>query len=356
MGGVLLDANTFDYGGRETWAQYGEKIALINTDGLTYRATYYWESTNHGATWTFDTVYSFGPADSVHGYYWNSAVYDNSGFLHVVVTAIDVSAGGGGTSGSGWRSQIWHWNQQNGQISLVDNGSGWINSNPGPGTWHPTNSEPEIAINRATGTLYCTWCHADPADVAQNGLVNMDIWGSFSTDNGATWQGHHNITNSPTPGAAPGNCDNDHVNTIAEQTLGDTLVMFYLNDKDAGNAAYPPDPGAVLTDSPLLFYLYYWPVGIEENKTEVPNWLSMNITPNPVSHTIRLSYTLIKAGDVSLKLYNVAGRLVQTIYSGNRAAGTYTEYVDASQLANATYFVVLESDNEKITNSLVVVR
>jgi hypothetical protein len=48
--------------------------------------------------------------------------------------------------------------------------------------------------------------------------------------------------------------------------------------------------------------------------------------------------------------------LVESIYDGSQDAGHYTENVDAGQLANGTYFVVLETANEKITSSLVIIR
>jgi hypothetical protein len=354
MGGVELDLINYDYGGHECWAHSTTTpwISLVNDMGDAYYTIVYWETGNNGALWYYDTA--FAAPDSVQGYIWHSAIYDNNEYVHIVFTCID-TLGGAGASGSGWRSQIRHFNQETGQISIVDGGMGWVESNPGPGSNHPTVSEPQIAIDRATGDLYCTWCYADPSDVAANGLVNMDIWGAKSTDNGATWIERHNITNSPTPGATAGNCDNDHVNTLAEETLGDTLVMFYLNDKDAGNAAYPPDPGATLTDSPLLFYLYAW-VGIEENNTQEPRRLTLNVAPNPFRNNTVISYALPTAGNVSIKLYGIDGRLVENVYNGRRDAGVYTANVDARQLANGTYFVVLETANEKVTSSLVVVR
>jgi hypothetical protein len=361
--GVEFNLINYDYGGHECWAHSTTTpwISLVNDMGDDYYTIVYWETGDQGNNWYFDTAYCLGttPGDSVRGFIWHSAIYDNDEYVHIVFNCVDTTTGGGGggTYSSGFRSQIRHWNQYTGQISIVDDGMGWVASNPGPGANHTTVSEPQITIDRATGDLYCTWCYADPADVAPSGLVNMDIWGARSTDNGATWIERHNITNSPSPGATPGNCDNDHVNTLAEETIGDTLIMFYLNDKDAGNAAYPPDPGATLTDSPLLFYLYKWnPPGIEENNTSAPRKLALNVAPNPSKRHTAFSYALPTAANVSIKLYSADGRLVQNVYDGRRDAGHYTESVDASRLANGTYLVVLETADEQITSSLVIVR
>jgi len=151
-----IDPLYWNGGGRESWTTYNNKIALIND--VDYDLSYcYWESTNHGVTWCFDTIFTSLPSgDSVIGYIWHSGVYDNSGNLHVVFTVIDTAANGGGPGGSGWRSQIRHWDSQTDSITIVT--SGWWTLNPGPGDAHPTVSECQIAIDRATGILYCTWC------------------------------------------------------------------------------------------------------------------------------------------------------------------------------------------------------
>jgi hypothetical protein len=354
LAGVTLSLAEYYLGsGRESWASSHNTTwtMLANSTGP-YDAVVCWET--DGNNWYYDTIWAQAPTDSVHAWFWKSVVYDNNAYAHVVFDVIDTASVGGGAQTSGWRSQIWHWNQQTDVISPVDGGMGWYFTNPGPGYNHGTVSEPQIAIDRSNGDLYCTWTYADSADVAANGYINDDIWGALSTDNGATWIERHNITNSPSPGAASGYCDNDRWQTLAEETIGDTLVMFYMNDKQAGAAAFGDLTG--YTMNPMLFYLHHWGIGIEENKTETSRVLTLNVVPNPSRHNTTLSYALAKAGNVSLKLYSVDGRLVQDVYTGRQDAGIYSQNVDVRQIANGTYFVVLETANEKITSSLVVVR
>jgi hypothetical protein len=358
LGGVMLSTQYYVSGGREVWTEHNDKIALVNTMNDDHYTIVYWESSGQSDSWYYDTVYCLttSPGDSVYGYFWNSAVYDNDGYLHVVFTVIDTMPNGGGNLGSGWRSQIRHWNQQTRQISFVDYGLGWATSNPGPGANHPTVSEPQIAIDRATGDLYCSWCYADSTDVAANGLVNMDIWGARSTDNGATWFGQHNITYSPSPGAAAGYCDNDHMNHLAEETLGDTMIMFYLNDKDAGNAAYPPDPGATYTDSPLLFYRHGLCEDTKEYNKNGALKCSLHAAPNPAANRSTVNYTMPISGHYVLKLYDVGGRLVATIDEGSKPSGRHVADLDFVGLPNGTYFVVFETNTTKLSVPLVLIR
>ncbi|UCF70489.1 MAG: T9SS type A sorting domain-containing protein [candidate division WOR-3 bacterium] len=338
--------------GRESWASsHASNWTMLANSSGDLLSKVCWET--DGNNWYFDTIWTWTPTDSVFPWFWTSVVYDNNYYAHVVFDVQDTAASGGGAQQSGWASQIWHWNQETDAITPVDGGMGWYFTNPGPGYNHGTVSEPQMCIDRATGTLYCTWTYADSLDVAANGYINEDIWGARSTDNGATWIDHHNITNSPTPGAATGFCDADRWQTLAEETVGSDILLFYMNDKEAGAAAF--GDATAYTDNPMLFYQYTWP-GIEENNTETPRRLSLTAAPNPFVRNTVLSYALPTAGNVSIKLYSVDGRLVQTVQDGRQDAGVYTANVDARQLANGTYFVVLDAANEKVTKSLVVVR
>lgn len=320
LAGVVLNTTNF-FPANECWAHstITPWIALVNNMIDDYYTIVYWETGDQGDTWYYDTIYCMGntAGDSVWGFFWHSACYDNNENLHVVFNCIDTVLDGGVAPFSGVRSQIRHWSKQTGQISIVDNGLGWVGSNPGPGPFHPTVSEPQITIDRATGNLYCTWCYANPEDTAANGWVNNDIWGAKSTDNGATWIEQHNITNSPSPGALSGYCDNDHMNHLTEETLGDTLAIFYMNDKDAGFGTF--------TDNPLLFYLYEWnPPGVQENITKTLMRYSLNVVPNPVIHHSMFNYTLSESGKYTLKLFDVCGRVLTTLEEGTKPAGKYT--------------------------------
>jgi len=343
--------------GRETWGTSPDSrwTMLVSANGPFDASTgIYGFETDGLGTWYLNVIWETTASDSVKPWVYQSVVYGNDLYAHVVFDVIDTTTSAAPSQGSGKRSQIWHWYQSTGAISQVDPGHGWVTTNPGCGVNHGTVSEPQLTIDKTTGDLYCTWTYGDPADTAANGYINNDIWGARSTDNGVTWIQHHNITNSPSPGAASGSCDNDWYHTLAAETIGDTLIIFYMNDKQAGSAVFQDATG--YTDNPLLFYLYDWSLGVEENTTEAPKRLSLNVAPNPSRRMTALSYALPNAGNVSIKLYSVDGRLVENVYNGRRDAGVYTENVNASQLANGTYFVVLETANEKITSSLVVVR
>ncbi|MEO0227701.1 MAG: T9SS type A sorting domain-containing protein [candidate division WOR-3 bacterium] len=60
------------------------------------------------------------------------------------------------------------------------------------------------------------------------------------------------------------------------------------------------------------------------------------------------------SGNISLKLHSADGRLVKTLIAGDKSAGVHTVNLDASGLANGTYFVVLRTNNYHTSRGLIV--
>ncbi|MGQ9818257.1 MAG: T9SS type A sorting domain-containing protein, partial [bacterium] len=90
------------------------------------------------------------------------------------------------------------------------------------------------------------------------------------------------------------------------------------------------------------------------NRTETPKKLSLNIAPNPVRENTTISYAIPKAGNVSVQLYSADGRLVKILDQESRSAGVYTTHLNARELANGVYVVVVKTDNQNITGKLVI--
>jgi len=78
--------------------------------------------------------------------------------------------------------------------------------------------------------------------------------------------------------------------------------------------------------------------------------------PNPGQHRATIRYTLPRAQEVTIALYDVLGRRVRTLAQGQRAAGRYEQAVDLSGLSSGAYFVRLRSRNATRTERLTVAR
>jgi hypothetical protein len=120
-----------------------------------------------------------------------------------------------------------------------------------------------------------------------------------------------------------------------------------------------PDTALALIDQYAEdYYNMYWYLhtGITENcELRISN-CEMRILPNPISSSGLISFSLPAAANVSLKLYNTLGQLVETVYDGFKTAGVHEFSLDVGQLSQGTYFLMLETPTLRQKQSFVLVR
>jgi hypothetical protein len=78
--------------------------------------------------------------------------------------------------------------------------------------------------------------------------------------------------------------------------------------------------------------------------------------PNPFNPTTQINYSLQRKAKVSLKVYNVVGEEIMTLFDGVRNPGNYTVALDAKNLAGGIYFYTLKSESATITKKLVLIK
>ncbi|MHB8579958.1 MAG: T9SS type A sorting domain-containing protein [Ignavibacteriaceae bacterium] len=97
--------------------------------------------------------------------------------------------------------------------------------------------------------------------------------------------------------------------------------------------------------------------GIKEQTSGIPvsYELSQNY-PNPFNPTTNIDFSIPTSGYVSLKVYNILGQEVATIFQGFQKAGSYKANFDASKLASGVYLYRLEVGNMSMTKKLVLMK
>jgi hypothetical protein len=88
--------------------------------------------------------------------------------------------------------------------------------------------------------------------------------------------------------------------------------------------------------------------------------------PNPFNPETWVPYSMSKAGDVTIRIYNVTGQLVRTLELGHREAGSYTVKERAAywngrnefneRVASGIYFYHLQAGSFHATKRMVIVK
>jgi len=83
--------------------------------------------------------------------------------------------------------------------------------------------------------------------------------------------------------------------------------------------------------------------------------LSQNY-PNPFNPTTVINFSIPKAGNVTLKVYNSIGQEVATLINGYKTAQNYKVTFDASNLASGIYSYSLKNDNFDLSKKMLLLK
>ncbi|OGU60915.1 MAG: hypothetical protein A2X64_11260 [Ignavibacteria bacterium GWF2_33_9] len=81
-----------------------------------------------------------------------------------------------------------------------------------------------------------------------------------------------------------------------------------------------------------------------------------DFTPSPASTTAKAELVLGNEMQVQIALYDMSGRLINTLMSGNQIAGTQDVLIDVKSLTSGTYTIILTAGDVVITKNFQVVK
>ena len=87
-----------------------------------------------------------------------------------------------------------------------------------------------------------------------------------------------------------------------------------------------------------------------------PIYTLSNNYPNPFNPTTTIKYSVPKLSFVSIKVYDVLGRLVKTLVNENKPAGNYNVTFDGSNFVSGVYFYRMESGSFSQTMKLLLLK
>ncbi|MFA5012898.1 MAG: Omp28-related outer membrane protein [Ignavibacteria bacterium] len=78
--------------------------------------------------------------------------------------------------------------------------------------------------------------------------------------------------------------------------------------------------------------------------------------PNPFNPVTNIKFSIPKDGYVSLKIYDISGKLVATYLDGHVKAGKYNAEVSGEKLSSGTYFYTLKADGFSETKKMILIK
>ncbi|MFZ5517964.1 MAG: T9SS type A sorting domain-containing protein [Candidatus Zhuqueibacterota bacterium] len=287
-----------------------------------------------------------------------------------------------------------------------DRGATWLDTDifvsDIPGGWALTvpgimrcNGMPVTACDVSNGphrgTIYINWSDQ------RHGVSDTDVWLSKSTDAGETWsapirvnddgQGKHQFFTWMTIDQTNGylyfvfydrryhaDTSTDVVCAVSRDG-GETFINFkvsetpfapnqsvffgdYTNISGHNNVIRPV--WARLDNSDLSL----WTAIIDPGQiTELPRpapdvqptgFEFVSVYPNPFNASIMIEYIIPRSGEVVVKVFDVLGKEIETVFSGNQAEGEHQVSWLAEGVASGIYFVHAKFANELKTTKVTL--
>jgi hypothetical protein len=141
--------------------------------------------------------------------------------------------------------------------------------------------------------------------------------------------------------------------------LAPTIYFYQDGDGDDGtlqsseismwDVALSADDAALLGDASTVLTSV-------KDKTTVNNADLMPNYPNPVAHNTKFPYQVQKAGNVTFKVIDQTGKVIDVVNAGAKAAGQYNFEYNSDKLSNGIYSVQMTSNNRTSVRKMVVIR
>jgi hypothetical protein len=97
-------------------------------------------------------------------------------------------------------------------------------------------------------------------------------------------------------------------------------------------------------------------VGVQTAPQSPQKFQLQNNYPNPFNPSTVISYTIAKAGNVTLNVYNLLGQEVATLVNGFQTANAYNVDFNASGLSSGVYIYELRSGSSVIAKKMVLMK
>jgi len=138
----------------------------------------------------------------------------------------------------------------------------------------------------------------------------------------------------------------------------DTLFLDLYRFPDSTGA---PNQWPMVSHDNLMTRNYNFVDKVTSITNDTPPPLSKNVVlkqnyPNPFNSQTTISYSLPKASLVTIDIYDLLGRKLETLVEGKQDAGSYNIVWDATNRSSGIYFYRIKAEEMSINRKMVLVK
>ena len=314
---------------------YNGEVYIVWMGGSSDDIQWFSKSTDGGVTFSTPANIAEGPTPSVP--------FSQSGYLTFPSIATDITSG----PRSGYVYVTWC-DARNGDadvflIRSTNHGSSWstpVRVNNDPISNGKLQCWPWIAVDDS-GRIAIVYY--DSRNTSSNSII--EAWVAASMDGGQTFA-NAVLSTAQSPTNTPGT-NVRFGDYIGIDFWGNHIVPVWTDERAGGNNQETYT--AVVVGMPtggILPLVNTFPEGYK---------LSQNY-PNPFNPSTTINFEIPKSSHIILKVYDINGKEVETLYSGVLNGGEYSIKWDGSNYSSGIYFYKLETPNFVETRKMMLIK
>ncbi|MFA5011785.1 MAG: YCF48-related protein [Ignavibacteria bacterium] len=139
---------------------------------------------------------------------------------------------------------------------------------------------------------------------------------------------------------------NDYGNSFTDQLNGENRHLYGVALRSGSVGVVVGEIGSAANGALYFTAMNGGYVGITQTGSEIPQDYSVSQNyPNPFNPTTKINFSLPKQGLVTIKVYDLLGKEIETLVNEVKSAGKYTVDFNGSKLSSGVYFYRIQAND-----------
>jgi len=253
----------------------------------------------------------------------------------------------------------------NGTVTFADSAEQTFSKWTTDGSWAqttaqshtPTRSFTDSPTGNYQNNVNSSMTMATAINISSYPVIFLNFWHRYATEagydfcnveissnNGSTWQSVKTYSGSSTTWSQVS------LDITSYAGGSSNLKVRFRLSADEGTVG----DGWYVDDIKLTNYSTL--VGVNQLSELATSYSLKQNYPNPFNPATKIKYAIAKSGFVSLKVYDMTGKVVSYLVNNNQTIGSYEVSFNAASLASGVYYYKLESEGFAETKKMLLIK